>query len=312
MKQHLQYMMMAVGMTAMIACSKDEKDTPVVVLPPATIDFDNTATNIDMNAATTSFRLDIPVSGVTRAELESKFKLMMIDSATSKPDSSVVVTKTTITEGPLKVSVELNVSHTWATAKRTVFVMVDSTQLPVASGSKSKMAVRIAPYAPAATWFKNEAFYAPNTYYYNLATSKWASLGAHFSVLDSSDATVLGFVNNYVAESGVPFFNMVRIYNEEAGGGSVSAKTTRINVPRALRLVPDAPGAHTGKVEAIRQDIVVTRKDGTTFNVGFSGAGTFNIDTKLIELELNFDDSSFGGEKENKYSYKISVDKLTL
>ncbi|MBW8688302.1 hypothetical protein [Chitinophaga rhizophila] len=311
MKQQLQYMLMAAGMTAMVACSKTENAVPVVP-PPATVSFSSTVANIDMNGSTTSFSVVIPVSGATKADLESKFKLIMTDSATNKVDTSLAVTKTTVSESPLQVTVEINAKHTYDTAKRTVFVTIDSTALPVASGANTKLAVRIMPFAPAATWFKNESFYAPNTYYFNEATQKWATIPAHFSVLDSANATVLGFVNNYVAESGVPFLNMMRIYNAEMGGGSTSAKTAKINVPRALRLIPATPGARKGTVEVINQDVVVTRKDGTTFNVSFSGTGTFDMDTKLIEIDVNFDDSAFGGAAVNKYSYKFSVDKLTL
>ena len=313
MKQELRYFLVATAMTATIACSKNEDNNNAPeVKPPATVTITNSPVNIDMNTTNTSFSITIPVSGVTKAQLESQFKLKMVDSATSKEDASVEITKTTITENPLQVAVEMKVNQTLDSTNRTVFVFIDSTALPLASGSKSQLAVRIAPFAPAATWFKNEAYYAPYTYYFNEATQKWATLAGHYSVLDSSDARVLGFVNNYVQESGVPFLNMVRIYTEQAGGGTVSARTTRINVPRALRLIPSAPGARTGTVEVINQQVVVTRKDGTTFNVGLSGTGTFNMETKLIEIDVNFDDSAFGGEKENKYSYKISVDKLTL
>ncbi|RAJ05189.1 hypothetical protein LX64_02343 [Chitinophaga skermanii] len=309
MKQQWKYFVAATALLGAVACSKDEKVAPVK--PSVGISFQATSQNVDLNTNDLSFNIVVPVvADMTKAELEARFKLKLVDSASNSVDTTLTLNSTTVTENPLTVTVNVTAKQSLAVIKRTVFARFDESMQPMTIGTNSEMAIRIAPFAPAATWFKNEPYYAPNTYYFNTSTQKYATLAGHYSVLDSTDATVIGFVNNYVAESGVAFFNMVRIYTEEMGGGSVSAKTARINVPKALRLIPSSAGARSGVVEVIKQDVVVTRKDGTTFKIGISGSGTFSLDTKLIELTMNFDDTAIGGAAVNKYDYKISVDKI--
>lgn len=308
-KNHLYWMLTGLLLLT-VACKKDDAEPE---LTSVGISFVAATDSIDMNTSTTSTTLEINVSAdITKAELEERFKLKFT-SEDAVEGADFRVASTTITENPLKVTVQIEALPSLARKNQTIQVSFDERMQPVTIGDIPTFTLTILPFSPVRAWYAETAYYAPYVYYY--ANDKWSSLAGHYSVLAEDDAYVLGFVNNYVQDSGIPFLNMVRIYANEIAkpdGGSVSAKTAKINVPEALEFVPASAGARSGTVKVIEQDVVVSRKDGSTFTIGISGSGTYNLDTKLIDLVVKFNETAIGGAAEVSYSYKISAEKLTF
>jgi hypothetical protein len=297
-----------IAVTALVvACTKKSSSPAEEETAIGGVAFSKTADTINLNTKLDSSVFIIRISdSITKAELQSRLKLKLTtDSAVENKDYKVT---TTVTENPMQINVTVKALPSLARTNFHVQIALDESMK--VSDNSEKMALVIKPFSTAAAWFQSTAYYYPYFYYYTDSTAKWTSMTAHYSVLDTTDAAVLGFVNNWVAESGVGFFNMHRLYATEIGSNNI--KTAKINVPRALELIPTAAGARSGKVNVIPQQVTVTRSAGTTFQIGISGSGTFDLDTKVIDVEMNFDNTKIGGTATNKYKYKISVDKLTL
>jgi hypothetical protein len=290
----------------MMACKKDKDGTPAVVIPAVGITFSSAIDTVDMNTTSNTKIVYINVGdSITKTELEARLKLKFTNSD-DVTDSLVRIKTMEITEAPLTVKLELEAIPNLERAARRVEISFDESMQPLTVGEHPTFTLTLLPHAPAATWYKAEANYAPYVYYKN-ASGNWATLVGHFPVLVENDAAVLGFVNNYVANSGIALFNMVRIYSAQLGTNA-SAKSAMINVPEMLEFIPERAGA----VKVIEQDVVLTRTNGTTFKIGISGGGTYSEDTGLIELDITFDDTDINGAAVNTYPYKISVNKLTF
>lgn len=310
MKQTLRIALVLLLIAGFIACKKDKETVAVTVpLTSVGISFSAAKDTVDLNKDSGLITIAINISdSISKAELEERLKLNFTTS-TEVTDSLVRIKSMVITENPLTVTVQLQVLPNLERVSRDVKVSFDESMQPIELGTNPTFTLTVLPFSPAATWFKTDAYYAPYFYYLN-AEGSWTSIPGHFPVLVDGDAAALGFVNNYVANSGVAFFNMVRIYTSEIGSNNI--KTAKINVPNAIEFIPASAGARTGVVNVIPQDVVVTRKDSTTFKIGISGTGTYDLDTKLIEMQMIFNDAAIGGGTSNPYSYKISVDKLTF
>ena len=85
----------------------------------------------------------------------------------------------------------------------------------------------------------------------------------------------------------------------------------KINADKVLQFFPDFDGAKTGIVKVVAQDITLTRSNLTSFKIGISGSGTYNENTKLIDLEVKFNESAIGGTSQT-FNYKMSPVALTL
>lgn len=293
------------ALAGIVSCSKKDSGTPVTTI--TAVSFSKTADTINLNTAKDSAVFVIRINdSISKQELQNRFKLKMTaDNAVAGKDYSIAAV---ITENPVQVTVTVKALPSLARTNFHIDIALDES-MQIGDNSK-KLSLVIVPFSPAATWFQTTAYYAPYFYYYTDSTAKWTSMTGHYAVLDETDAAVLGFVNNWVSESGVGFFNMHRMYSAEIG--STNIKTAKINVPRALELLPNAAGARKGTVRVIPQQITVTRSAGTTFQIGISGSGTYDLDTKIMDIEMNFDNTKINGTATNKYKYKMSVDKLTL
>ena len=160
------------------------------------------------------------------------------------------------------------------------------------------------------TFHQSVSFYQLFVYRFDPITSKWTSrIGGHFSTIPESDPATLGFTNPYVVDSGVPLFDMVRLYAVETG--TTNIKTVKINADKVLQFFPDFDGAKIGIVKVVAQDITLTRANLTSFKIGISGSGTYNENTKLIDLEVKFNESAIGGTSQT-FNYKMSPVALTL
>jgi hypothetical protein len=160
------------------------------------------------------------------------------------------------------------------------------------------------------TFHKPTSFYQMFVYRFDPTTARWtARIASHFSTISASDPTALGFTNPYVANSGVALFDMVRLYTTQIG--STNINTAKINAAKVLLFFPDFDGAKTGIVKVVEQDVIVTRTNGTTFKIGISGSGTYDENTRIIDLEVKFNESEIGGTSQT-FKYKMSPVALVL
>jgi len=162
-----------------------------------------------------------------------------------------------------------------------------------------------------ATFYQNTAFYQLFIYRYDPLTLKWTSrIVGHYPTIAADDSSYMGFTNPYVADSGVPLFDMVRLYAGQLGGTNI--KTARINADKVLQFFPDFDGAKTGIVRIRKQDVVLTKTaNAGTFRIGISGGGTYDETAKLIDLEVVYDETDIGGTGQT-VKFKISTVALTL
>lgn len=161
-----------------------------------------------------------------------------------------------------------------------------------------------------ATFHQAVSFYQMFVYRFDTSTSKWtARIGGHFSTIPASDPTAIGFTNPYVVDSGVPLFDMVRLYGTETA--TTNIKTVKINADKVLQFFPDFIGAKTGIVKVVTQDIILTRANLTTFKIGISGSGSYDENTKVIDLEVKFNETAIAGTSQT-FKYKLSPVALFL
>ena len=161
-----------------------------------------------------------------------------------------------------------------------------------------------------ATFHQPTSFYQMFVYRFDPVENKWgARIGSHFSTIPASDPTALGFTNPYVADSGVPLFDMVRLYATETG--TTNIRNVKINAEKVLQFFPDFDGAKTGIVKVVEQDITLTRSNATTFKIGISGSGTYDENTKIIDLTVKFNEAAIGKTSQT-FKYKLSPVALTL
>lgn len=185
------------------------------------------------------------------------------------------------------------------------------------SCSKDNKAVEPEPEESAASsevinvFHKSEQYYQMYVYRYDSTATKWTNrIGSHFSTIPADDPTYIGFTNPNVVDSGVNLFGMVTLYTSEIGSNNI--KTAKINAEKVLQFFPDEVGSTKGKVKVLTQDITITRSEGTTFKIGISGEGTYDTDTKVIDLIVNFNETAIGGKAKVAHKYKLSVNPLTL
>jgi len=160
-------------------------------------------------------------------------------------------------------------------------------------------------------FYTNIPFFELFVYRFNPETNKWTNeIRSHFPTVPLSDSTALGFTNPFVNNSGVALFDMVRLYTPELGSNNI--KSAKINAPKVLKFFPDFEGAKTGIVKVIDQDVLLTKRDSTTFKIGISGQGTYDERTKIMNFEVKFNETAIGKPAEVKRRYSISVNEQVL
>ncbi len=167
-------------------------------------------------------------------------------------------------------------------------------------------------------FYANVGFYELFVYRFDPETNRWTNrIRSHFPTVPSDDPTTIGFTNPYVTNSGVSLFDMPRLYQAQVG--TLNINTAKINVEKVLRFFPDFEGAKTGIVKVIEQDVIVsktvaaaTSSGQPTFKIGISGGGTYDERTKIINLEVIFNETAIGGPAEVKRKYSMSVEAQIL
>lgn len=172
---------------------------------------------------------------------------------------------------------------------------------PVATASSSAIAVFHQPIA----------FYQMYVYREDPATGLWGSrIAGHFSTISTADPSFIGFTNPNVVDSGVPLFDMVRLYSTYTG--TTNIKVVGINADQVLQFFPDYDGAKTGLVKVKTQDVILRKSiAGQTITIGMSGSGTYDENAKLIDLKITFNETAIGGTSRT-FKYKLSPTALTL
>ncbi|WP_461788537.1 hypothetical protein [Pedobacter sp.] len=154
------------------------------------------------------------------------------------------------------------------------------------------------------------SFYQMYVYRYDADTKTWSTrIASHFSTVSTSDPSFIGFTNPYVADSGVAMFDMVRLYS--AYTGTTNIKTVAINADQVLQFFPDFVGAKTGIVKIKTQDVILKKSTGGTIAIGMSGGGTYDENTKIMDLNVTFNETAVGGTTRT-IKYKLSPIALTL
>jgi hypothetical protein len=292
---------------AATSCQKEEGPEPIKSVG---ISFAKDGDMFDLNTQERTATVDILVNAdITKEQLEQRLKLKH-DSETAVEGVDYRIKSTTFSENPLKATLEIEVLPSLARTTQVVEISFDQSMQPIAIGNIGTYTLTIAPYSPVRTWHEDKAYHAPFVYNLNKETGAWQNVGGHFSTVPEDDAAVLGFENNYVAESGVPLFNMHRIYSAEIG--STNIKTARINAPKVLEFIPAEAGSKRGTVRVIPQDVTVSRTDASTFKIGISGEGTYDEESGLIDLVVDFNETAIGGPAKVSHTYKMSNVKLTF
>jgi hypothetical protein len=161
------------------------------------------------------------------------------------------------------------------------------------------------------TFYQNTAFFQLFIYRYDPSTQRWGTrIVGHYPTISTADNSYMGFTNPNVADSGVPLFDMVRLYTTQLGSNNI--KNAKINADKVLQFFPDFEGAKTGIVKILKQDIVLTRSTPAgTFKIGISGEGTYDETAKLIDLKVVYDETDIGGPGQT-FQFKMSTTALTL
>lgn len=161
------------------------------------------------------------------------------------------------------------------------------------------------------TFYQNTAYYQLFIYRYDTSTGKWTTrIVGHYPTISTEDNSYMGFTNPYVTDSGVPLFDMVKLYTTQLGGNNI--KNAKINADKVLQFFPDYDKAKTGIVKIRKQDVILTRTTPAgTFKIGISGGGTYDETLKQMDIEVVFDETDIGGPGQT-IKYKFSVTALTL
>ncbi|WP_416437535.1 hypothetical protein [Phnomibacter sp. MR] len=163
-------------------------------------------------------------------------------------------------------------------------------------------------YAPNATavrvWYQPTQFYTPDAEIFLDSSNRWWRVTA-FPLVYDNDPNKYGFGNPWTPGRGSNALYMNTIYGRLPGGVTSDSGYYNITIPKAFELIPDNDTAKQGKVNVIPQLVKIFRRDKTSYNIGISGGGTYNEISKLMEVEVIFDETEVGGSKEVKRKYRF-------
>lgn len=156
-------------------------------------------------------------------------------------------------------------------------------------------------YAASATavnvWYKADQFYFPKASIYIDSTARWRTFTS-FPLIYENDANKYGFGNPYVTGKGSNALYMTTIYNANPNGGvSSDSGTYNIVIPKCFEFIASRTDPTKGIVNVIPQKVKITRRNFTSYNIGISGSGEFDTNSKIFTVDITFDDSEIGGSK---------------
>ncbi len=153
-------------------------------------------------------------------------------------------------------------------------------------------------YAPNATavkvWFQPNAFYTPNSEIFLESTQSWRRFFS-FPLIYDNDPNKYGFGNPFVIGKGSNALYMNAIYGALPGGLTSDSGFYNVTIPKCFEFIPEKPGSIKGTVRVIPQDVLLFRRDKTSYNIGISGSGTYDEAAQMFEVEVSFDETEIGG-----------------
>lgn len=147
-----------------------------------------------------------------------------------------------------------------------------------------------------------------------------------FTLYDAARPNSIGFVSPLWSQEeftrNTNAFNMIVLYSNgpdevpSAIDENISSGSAGIAIFEALRLVPSAPGATSGTVVVVPQQVTVYRRDETddgvvnptSFEIGISGQGTYNEATGTLEITVTYDETAINNGT-NVRRFVMAVDR---
>jgi hypothetical protein len=161
--------------------------------------------------------------------------------------------------------------------------------------------------AIAGTWAKLEPFYSPNPQIFLTATNTWRNF-ISFSVTSAAEPDKIGFANPNVAGKGTNALYMNTLYASQQL--TSDSGFYNVTIPKCFQFIPKSTQeTNTGTVVVLPQMVKIHRRNGTSFNIGIRPStepGTYNTVTGLMEIEVQFDETSIGGASDVKRKYRFT------
>lgn len=159
----------------------------------------------------------------------------------------------------------------------------------------------------AGTWAKLEPFYSPNPQIFLTTTNTWRNF-ISFSVTSAAEPDKIGFANPNVAGKGTNALYMNTLYASQLL--SSDSGFYNVTIPKCFQFVPKTIlETSTGTVLVIPQIVKIYRRNGTSFDIGIRPStepGTYSTVTGLMEIEVQFDETSIGGASDVKRKYRFT------
>ncbi len=159
----------------------------------------------------------------------------------------------------------------------------------------------------AGNWAKQQPFYSPNPQIFLEATSVWRNF-ISFSVTSAAEPDKIGFANPNLAGKGTNALYMNTLYASQLL--SSDSGYYNVTIPKCFQFIPkSATETNTGTVIVLPQTIKIHRRNGTNFDIIIgpsTSAGTYSTISGLMEIEVQFDETSIGGAANVKRKYRFT------
>jgi hypothetical protein len=159
----------------------------------------------------------------------------------------------------------------------------------------------------AGNWAKLQPFYSPNPQVFLESTGTWRNF-ISFSVTSAAEPDKIGFANPNVAGKGTNALYMNTLYSSQLL--SSDSGYYNVTIPKCFQFIPkNAEDKNTGTVIVLPQKVKLFRRNGTNFDIGIgpsSQPGTYSTISGLLEIEVQFDETSIGGASDVKRKYRYT------
>jgi hypothetical protein len=159
----------------------------------------------------------------------------------------------------------------------------------------------------AGTWAKLQPFYSPNPQIFLEATNTWRNF-ISFSVTSAAEPDKIGFANPNVAGKGTNALYMNTLYTSQLL--TSDSGFYNVTIPKCFQFIPKSvDDKNTGTVIVLPQQVKLYRRNGTNFDIGIgpsSQPGMYSTITGLMEIEVQFNETSIGGAADVKRKYRFT------
>ena len=190
---------------------------------------------------------------------------------------------------------------------KNIFVVLFMLLCLIACKKNYKAEPTYAAVEIAGTWAKQQPFYSPNPQIFLEATNTWRNF-ISFSITSLAEPDKIGFANPYAIGKGTNALYMNTLYASQQI--SSDSGLYNVTIPKCFQLIPkSATETTTGIVLVITQTVRIHRKNGTFFDILISPStepGKYNSIAGLLEVEVQFDETSIGGSANVKRKYRYT------